>query len=67
MLVYLLISTVAQPTGCLGSNIHGLLMGPCERQERGKGGRSSAAAEVEREGGGWERWMEKVECLSPSE
>lgn len=35
---YLLISTVAQPTGCPGSNVCGLHMGPCKRQEEGKDG-----------------------------
>lgn len=65
--IYLLIITVAQPTWVPGSNIHGLHVGQCERQERGKGGRSSVAAEVRREGRSWKRWMEKVECLRPSE
>lgn len=36
---YLLISTVAQPTGCPGSSVLGLHVGLCKRQEGGKGGR----------------------------
>ena len=63
---YLLISTVAQPTGCPGSGVHGVHVGPCERQEGGEGGKSGAAAEVGREGRSWEGWMEQVQCFHPS-